>query len=58
VAVMAEAAVSLRRLTGTVVSRRGTYAKAPPEVIKEFLASLSDVHRGKDEPVAVLNTQG
>ncbi len=29
----------LRRLTGTVVSRRGLYAKAPPEAISEFLNS-------------------
>jgi hypothetical protein len=27
----------LRRLTGSVVSRRGIYAKAPPEAISEFL---------------------
>jgi Asp/Glu/hydantoin racemase len=34
----AEAAVKLHRLTGTAVSRRGTFAKAPPEAIREFLA--------------------
>jgi hypothetical protein len=27
----------LRRLTGTVFSRRGIYAKASPEAISEFL---------------------
>ncbi len=35
----AEMAIKLRRLTGTVVSRRGIYAKAPPEAISEFLNS-------------------
>lgn len=34
----AEAAVKLHRLTGSAVSRRGTFAKAPPEAIREFLA--------------------
>lgn len=34
-----EAAVKLQRLTGTVVSRRGTFAKASPEAVAEFLAS-------------------
>jgi hypothetical protein len=29
----------LRPLTGTVVSRHGLYAKAPPEAISEFLNS-------------------
>jgi Asp/Glu/hydantoin racemase len=38
VAVAAEAALKLRRLTGTAVSRRGTFAKAPAEAIAEFLA--------------------
>ena len=38
VAVAAEAALKLRRLTGVAVSRRGTFAKAPPEAIEEFLA--------------------
>ena len=33
----AEMAVKLRRLTGTIVSRRGIYAKASPEAISEFL---------------------
>ena len=37
VAKAAEMAIKLRRLTGTVVSRRGVYAKAPPEAIREFL---------------------
>jgi allantoin racemase len=58
VSVMAEAALRLRRLTGTAVSRQGTFAKAQPEAIKEFLASLSDVNRGKHEPVTVPKTQG
>ena len=31
VAKAAEMALSLKRLTGSVVSRRGTYAKASPE---------------------------
>jgi allantoin racemase len=34
-----EMALALHRLTGTVVSRRGTYAKAPPACIDEFLMS-------------------
>ena len=34
---MAEAAVKLQRLTGAAVSRRGTYAKAPDEAVREFL---------------------
>ncbi|WP_282607863.1 aspartate/glutamate racemase family protein [Pelagibius sp. Alg239-R121] len=34
---MAEMAVSLKRLTGQGVSRVSDYAKAPPEVIEEFL---------------------
>ncbi len=33
----AEMALALHRLTGTAVSRRGTYAKAPPDAIAEFL---------------------
>jgi Asp/Glu/hydantoin racemase len=37
VAKAAEAALALTRLTGTVVSRRGTYAKASPNCIEEFL---------------------
>ena len=37
VARAAEKAVKLRRLTGTVVSRRGLYANAPPEAIRELL---------------------
>ncbi|WP_218940105.1 aspartate/glutamate racemase family protein [Denitrobaculum tricleocarpae] len=35
---MAEMAVTLKRLTGQSVSRVSDYAKAPPEVIEEFLA--------------------
>jgi hypothetical protein len=38
VAIAAEAALKLRRLTGTAVSRRGTFVKAPPGAIEEFLA--------------------
>jgi len=38
VAKAAEMALSLRDLTGVFVSRRGTYAKAPPDSIDEFLA--------------------
>lgn len=37
VAKAAEMALSLHRLTGTSVSRRGTYAKAPAAAIEEFL---------------------
>lgn len=36
VAKAAEIAVALRRLTGTFVSRRGTYAKASPQCLDEF----------------------
>jgi Asp/Glu/hydantoin racemase len=36
---MAEAAVKLHRLTGASISRRGTYAKAPDEAVREFLES-------------------
>src|SRR5436190_4484685 len=39
VAKAAEMAVGLQRLTGSVVSRRGTYAKAPQACIDEFLAT-------------------
>jgi allantoin racemase len=35
----AEMAVGLQRLTGSVVSRRGTYAKAPQACIDDFLAT-------------------
>ena len=34
---MVEMAVQLKRLTGQGVSRTSDYAKAPPEVIEEFL---------------------
>ena len=37
VAKAAEAAVALKRLTGTVVSRRGVYAKASAACVEEFL---------------------
>src|SRR5262249_30713055 len=39
VAAAAEAALKLYRQTGVAVSRQGTFAKAPPEAIREFLAS-------------------
>jgi allantoin racemase len=39
VAAVAEAALKLYRLTGVAVSRQGTFAKAPPEAIQEFLTS-------------------
>jgi allantoin racemase len=39
VVVATEAALRLFRLTGAAASRQGTYAKAPPEAIREFLAS-------------------
>jgi Asp/Glu/hydantoin racemase len=38
VAKAAETALALKSITKVVVSRRSTYAKAPPEAIKEFLA--------------------
>jgi Asp/Glu/hydantoin racemase len=37
-AAAAEAALKLFRQTGVAVSRQGTFAKAPPEAIREFLA--------------------
>ena len=39
VAKAAEMAVSLKRLTGSVVSRRGTYAKASQQCIDEFVGT-------------------
>jgi allantoin racemase len=36
---MTEAALTLFRSTGVAASRHGTFAKAPPEAIQEFLAS-------------------
>src|SRR5205823_15043432 len=39
VAKAAEMALGLHRLTGSVVSRRSTYAKASPECIAEFLSA-------------------
>jgi len=39
VVAMAELALKLYQLTGVAVSRQGTFAKAPPEAIQEFLAS-------------------
>ena len=39
VAKAAETALALRRLTGAVVSRRGTYAKASAECVEEYLRS-------------------
>ena len=38
VAKAAEMALALKAITKVAVSRRGTYAKAPPEAIREFLA--------------------
>jgi hypothetical protein len=40
VAKATEMAISLRSITNVVVSRRGTYAKAPPAAISEFQARL------------------
>ena len=40
VAKATEMALSLRSITNVVVSRRGTYAKAPPAAISEFQARL------------------
>lgn len=37
VAKAAEMALALRRLTGSIVSRRGTYAKASPACVEEYL---------------------
>ncbi len=37
VAKAAEMALALHRLTGSMVSRRGTYAKASPECVEEYL---------------------
>jgi allantoin racemase len=37
VAKAAEMALALHRITGSVVSRRGTYAKASPECVEEYL---------------------
>src|SRR5258705_9774200 len=39
VAKAAEMALSLRRLTGSVVSRRGTYAKASAACVDEYLST-------------------
>jgi Asp/Glu/hydantoin racemase len=39
VAKAAEMALALKTITGVVVSRRGAYARAAPEAIREFLAS-------------------
>ena len=39
VAKAAEMALALHRLTGSVVSRRGTYAKASPQCVAEYLGS-------------------
>jgi allantoin racemase len=39
VAKAAEMALSLRRLTGSVVSRRGSYAKASAECVEEYLSN-------------------
>jgi len=39
IAKAAEMAIALRKLTGSVVSRRGIYAKAPAEAIEEYIGS-------------------
>jgi allantoin racemase len=39
IATAAEAALKLFRLTGVAVSRQGSFAKAPPQAIQEFLAN-------------------
>jgi Asp/Glu/hydantoin racemase len=39
VAKAAEMALALQRLTGSVVSRRGTYAKASPQCVEEYLGT-------------------
>jgi hypothetical protein len=39
VAAMAEVVLKLFRQTGIAVSRKGMFVKAPPEAIREFLAS-------------------
>jgi Asp/Glu/hydantoin racemase len=39
VAKAAEMALALQRLTGAVVSRRGTYAKASPQCVEEYLGA-------------------
>jgi hypothetical protein len=38
VAKAAEMALALQRLTGTAVSRHGTYAKASPQCLDEFMS--------------------
>jgi Asp/Glu/hydantoin racemase len=40
VAKAAEMALSLRRLTGSIVSRRGSYAKASAESVEEYLSNF------------------
>jgi allantoin racemase len=42
IAKAAEMSVKLHRLTGVVASRAGTFAKAPAEAVKEFLASAGN----------------
>jgi hypothetical protein len=39
VAKAAEMALALRRLTGSIVSRRGTYAKASAECVEQYVRS-------------------
>jgi hypothetical protein len=39
VAKATEMAIALRRLTGSIVSRRGTYAKAPAACVEEYIAT-------------------
>jgi len=40
VAKAAEMALALKDISGVSISRRGTYAKAPPASIDEFVAKL------------------
>ena len=61
VVAMAEAAVKLHRITGASVSRRGTYAKAPDEAVREFLEPLknnpsSPAPRHKSSPSTAVTT--
>jgi hypothetical protein len=42
VAKAAEMAHALHRLTGSIVSRRGTYAKASAECVEEYCATAGE----------------
>lgn len=41
---MAEAALKYSQLTGVSISRKGAFAKAPVEAIREFLESQGTTH--------------